>query len=97
MDFKWTREISVRNIVGWNRYYLSRKGRVIAYVDMTKEYKDYYAFVDCNPYNMSAHLLSKHKYLKDAKKAIEDYYGLKKQGKGRAEYGIKGELRPFGL
>ena len=78
--YKWVRKTSVKNVKGWTRYTLSKQGQpVIAYIDKSGSYKDYYAFVDCNPYNMLAHLLGRFKYLKDAKMEIERYYKMKRK------------------
>ncbi len=98
-DIKWIRKTSVRNLNGWNRYILTSKKDVwMGYIDKSPGYKDYYAFVDVNPYNKIARLLGRFKYLNDAKKAVEEYCDVKRPAKKtKKEYGIAGELKPFGL
>ena len=97
-DFRWTRETNIRNVDRWARYMLLIDDRgIVAYIDKSPNYREYYAYTDCNSYNPSAHLLGSYRYLEDAKKSIERYYGLKRDAGKRAEYGIKGKLRPFGL
>lgn len=98
-NFKWVRETDILGSKNrtWYTLYIPGKSVMVAYIDKTPGYRDYYAFIVTNTYNLSARLHGRFKYLNDAKKSLEEYFGLKRTVRKKAEYGIKGKLRPFGL